>query len=188
MSEKSRLVIALERLSRIGWAEEREDRYDSNLRLVRESAIRFARWARHFESSDCDVSPPFFDLAGCLAPEFSGPYSENAAAEIVRSAKNYIAKRIIPWFLKWQSLREDREIEFLEPDPFEPLVLCFERGGRPFHHHGFMHIQHSMSFEYGYSAWPKSFWDKPATNVCDLNLSGIDLEVNSRLHINSEGE
>lgn len=181
MTEKPRLVIALERLSQIDWTEVREDRYGSNLRLVRESAIRFARWARRIESCGCDTSPPFFDLAACLAPGFVGP-QDDRCAEINQRAKSYIAKRVIPWFLKWESLQDDREVELVEPDPFEPLILCFERSGRPFYHHGFVHIEHSLSFEYGYTAWPQSFWDKQATDLSTLDLSQIDEVVNSRFH------
>jgi len=32
-----------------------------------------------------------------------------------------------------------------EPDPFSPLLKCFERGGRPHQHHGFLHIEHDNS-------------------------------------------
>jgi hypothetical protein len=176
-----RMSNGLARFARVDWADERPEHYGSNIHLLQESVIRFARWARYFDAAPPpDYEPPFFDLAWCLESTFAPPFPENAR-EIIGRSKNYIAKSIFWWFLKWEALRDDRQVELRELDPFEPLVLCFERGGRPFRHHGFLHIEHSLSFTYGYGFWPDKFAEKQATPLSELDLANSDQQVNARM-------
>lgn len=172
-----RVNSAIDRLNRIDWEHEDPSRYASNLRLLGEAAVRFARWSLKVDGVDDTRSAVFFDLAGCLYPhQDTLPYANPRI-------NNGMARRVIPWFLKWEAVREFSEFEMREPDPFEPVLWCFERGGRPHTHHGFLHIEHSLSFAYGYGQWPSAFSSREPTKIADLNLDQVDRDFAARLGI-----
>jgi hypothetical protein len=125
------------------------------------------------------LAPPFFDLAWCIDPDFE-VILPSRLPELVEGVANYTAKAVIPWYLKWKSLLGSRQVELLEPDPFEPLLLCFERGGRPFLHHGFLEIDFG-AFPYGYGQWPDRFAERPATPLSEIDLTSIDTRTNARI-------
>jgi hypothetical protein len=85
--------------------------------------------------------------------------------------------------LRWYSMLDSGFDNCPEPDPFAPLLTCFERGGRPHQHHGFLHIEHSISFNYGYGedAWPAGFARHAPLDITDAMLENWDVECRRRL-------
>ncbi len=171
-----RVAHTIERIERIQWQSEDTTRYGSNIRLLCESAIRFARWSQHVPNADDTRSCVFFDLAGCLDPKCGTPEYSNPNIE------NWIALRVIPWILKWESLQEKTAVKIIEPDPFEPFLLCLERGGRPFTEHGFLHIEHSTSFPYGYGQWPDQFLIRTPADITDRWLDELDHKFSAKFN------
>ena len=80
--------------------------------------------------------------------------------------------------LSWYALLDSGYDCFLEPDPFAPLLYCYQRGGRPHQHHGFLHIEHSISFNYAYGsdAWPNGFLRQNPQDITDELLAAWDNE------------
>lgn len=170
---------SIELLTGIDWSVDDEQRHGSNLRLVRESAVRFAHWIPHVEPTDCDRLAPFFDIAACFdkslaAPDFTVPTIPNHFC-------HYLVSNVLPWFLKWQTLADKQPLPANELDPFEPLVLCFVRGGRPYNYKGFMHVEHCASFAFGYGQWPAKFCAESSTAISDIDLDEFDRKFNARL-------
>jgi hypothetical protein len=164
-------------LSAVEWSTEVEAHYLSNLRLLRESAVRFARWIVYAKSSKYELDAPFYDLCGALNQDIQSP------AFTVPDSAVYIAKKTIPWMLRWYSLLDSGFDVHPEPDPFAPLLLCFGRGGRPHQHHGFLHIEHSISFNYGYGedAWPAGFARRVPQDITSEMLETWDEEYSHRI-------
>lgn len=177
MTDKTpNLIQFFKVVEHIDWNIEQPEHYGSNIRLLKESAIRFARWTLHVDHVPEQCSPPFFDLAECIAPDRTPPSPHD-----VGMVTNTIAKRTLPWMYRWYWLLEtERSIELKELDPFEPLLLCFQRGGRPHNHHGFLHIEHSISFPFGYGQWPESFSKKTSTPLFEIDLPQLDAELQER--------
>ena len=92
---------------------------------------------------------------------------------------HYLISHVVPWYLKWQAMTEQHGLPSSELDPFEPLILCFQRGGRPYRYKGFMHIEHLSSFAFGYGQWPIEFASQPVTKTTDLDLDDLDLQFNA---------
>ncbi|MFI5897397.1 hypothetical protein ACIA5D_45630 [Actinoplanes sp. NPDC051513] len=116
-----------ERLSAIDW-ERRGDKTWSKAALLKEYFRRAARWAAAF---DCDTPVPFYDIAACVDPSIRA--SEGAVDDVLDkvAAGGRSIARIAPFLLNWAALRATPGIDLpgeLE-DPFEPLILLFERGG-----------------------------------------------------------
>lgn len=173
---KSSLNRFSERIKHLDWNTEQSEHNGSNIRLLKESAIRFARWTLHLECMPESVSTPFYNIAECQAPGLC-PSSEFDIGTI----SNSIARTTLPWMHQWYWLLDTQgEIELKEPDPFEPLLLCFVRGGRPYHHDGFLHIEHSISFAYGYGKWLATFSEMIPTPLDEIDLLKIDTDFRER--------
>lgn len=111
------------RLSAIDWAP-RGDRTWSKAALLKEYFRRAARWNAAY---DCGSPVPFYDIAACVDPRIRADQNvvDDVLARVAAGGRN--VARIAPFILNWAALpaSPDSELE----DPFEPLVLLFERGG-----------------------------------------------------------
>lgn len=116
-----------DRLSAIDW-ERRGDKTWSKAALLKEYFRRAAQWAAAY---DCDTSVPFYDIAACVDPSVrAGQDAVHDVLERVEAGGRNVA-RIAPVILHWAALRATPGVDLpgeLE-DPFEPLILLFERGG-----------------------------------------------------------
>lgn len=117
------------RLSAVTW-ERHGDKAWSKAALLKEYLRRAARWAAAY---DCDTRVPFYDIAACVAPAVRAePHVIDQLLNVIAAARGgWNAKQIAPFILHWAALRA-RHASSLPPgleDPFEPLILLFERGG-----------------------------------------------------------
>jgi hypothetical protein len=129
MSGGSHSEMMLGRLLAVDWtAGTSFDHARSRARLIREYLRRSAWWAR---TLDAVAEWPFFDIAAHLAPEVHVP------EDLARQLEDLISTRI-GWpsvaeacraALHWAALTDARiPPAYGLDDPYEPLVLLFERG------------------------------------------------------------
>jgi hypothetical protein len=130
MSGKSAEVM-LERLVAIEWTNmEGANKHEaSRARLMREYLRRAAVWADELGGPN---NWPFFDVAGRIAP------SVEASSELAAKLEEYLEENVggistedvCRAALRWATLRDVAEEQIPDlPDPFEPLLLMYERGG-----------------------------------------------------------
>ncbi|MFE2272719.1 hypothetical protein ACFXB4_26225 [Streptomyces lavendulae] len=141
----------MQKISSIDWraAEEGFEHGGSSARLMREHLRRMAVWIRElqkarpapfFDVAQCDRWP-FFDLASYVEPS-ARPDSEAEAvlgAFLAGHASSPLTGRICRAALNWASLSPRSLAGFGDlPDPFEPLLLVFERSGAFWIENGFI--------------------------------------------------
>ena len=115
------------RLSAVDW-ERHGHRTWSKAKLMLEYLRRVARW---LDASGWDEPVPFFDLALRIDPTVRA--DPGVVDEAVRQASKggWNAQQVVPFILHWAALRvtpDFRSPAGLE-DPFEPLLVLFERDG-----------------------------------------------------------
>jgi hypothetical protein len=115
------------RLSAVDW-QRHGYRTWSKAKLMLEYFRRVARW---LDTYGWDEPVPFFDLAVYLDPNVR---ADPAAVEeaVQQAAKGgWNAQQVVPFILHWAALRATPGFEIPEglEDPFEPLLLLFERDG-----------------------------------------------------------
>ena len=154
-----------ERVSAIDW-ERRGDKTWSKAALLKEYFRRAARWAA---ARDCDAPTPFYDIAACVDPSVrADPAVVDDVLTKVQAGGRNVA-RIVPYILHWAALRAaaGNELE----DPFEPLLLLFERGG------GF-HIENgAVNLEWKsvrMAGWRDRAGDPPMASFEPATLDAID--------------
>jgi hypothetical protein len=148
------------------------DHARSRARLMREYLRRSAWWA---QTLDAVAEWPFFDIAAHLAPEVHVPEG------IARHLEDLISTRI-GWpsvagacraALHWAALTDARIPTAYElDDPYEPLVLLFERGGGFTTEHGYIDL--------GGSSIPRGTWQdhlvaEPVVDLTQSTLDALDL-------------
>ncbi|GIF08923.1 hypothetical protein [Actinoplanes siamensis] len=142
------------RLSLVDW-ERRGDKAWSKAALLKEYFRRAARWAIAY---GCDTRVPFFDIAACVNSSIRADQNEidHLLEKIVAGRGGWNAKQMAPFILHWAALRATPDIA-LPPeleDPFEPIVLLFERGGGFHTEHGEVNLE--------WLSVPTSGWRKRA--------------------------
>jgi hypothetical protein len=100
----------------------------SRARLMREYLRRSAWWAQELDAA---MQWPFFDIAGLAAPQVEPP--QDLAEQLETTIQSHIGRpshrTIARSALRWAAARDAGvPLPQLE-DPFEPLLLLFERGG-----------------------------------------------------------
>ncbi|MEV3989886.1 hypothetical protein AB0J57_13380 [Streptomyces sp. NPDC049837] len=120
----------LERLRAVDWADDlaASDHANSRALLMREYLRRAALWARAYGAEE---AWPFFDIAERVDAEVPTP--ADVAAELEEALSGLAPaslKRTCRAAVRWAALRDARDDLPAElPDPFEPLLLFYERGG-----------------------------------------------------------
>ncbi|MFD4942201.1 hypothetical protein ACFVYE_02230 [Streptomyces sp. NPDC058239] len=120
----------LERLRAIDWSDDLKAFEHANSRalLMREYLRRAALWAR---ACGAEQSWPFFDIAEHAAEAIQTPPEVAAALEEVLSGLAPASLKITcRGAVRWAALRQ-AQVEWPGdlPDPYEPLLLMYERGG-----------------------------------------------------------
>ncbi|KOG37537.1 hypothetical protein [Streptomyces decoyicus] len=129
MTENSSRRV-LERLRAIDWADDfaASDHANSRALLMREYLRRAALWAR---ACGAEQSWPFFDVAEHVDAEFQTPPDVAAEVEeVLAGLAPTSLKRTCRAAIRWAALRDVRDdLPADLPDPYEPLLLMYERGG-----------------------------------------------------------
>jgi hypothetical protein len=105
--------------------EESLDHNGSRLALMREYLRRSAMWA---QALGCLDRWPFFDIAVAADPsaKLDDESVEAVLAGLEGRGLRPIDERVIPYMLNFTTLRDWPQGL---PDPFEPLLMVYERGG-----------------------------------------------------------
>ncbi|MFI0220139.1 hypothetical protein [Streptomyces lydicus] len=129
MTENSSRRV-LQRLRSIDWADDFAASKHANSRalLMREYLRRVALWARAYGA---EQSWPFFDIVEHVDANFQTPPDIAAEMEeILAGLAPTSVKRTCRAAIRWVALRDTRDDPPAElPDPYEPLLLMYERGG-----------------------------------------------------------
>jgi hypothetical protein len=115
---------------------------ESQVALMREYLRRAALWAKRLGATDYW---PFFDVASLIAPEVR---TEPGIVEQLEAALQPFSlwptiKKTCIWYLHWHRLVQSRDVvvaAYRLPEPFEPLIRFYERGGRFSTEHGFINV------------------------------------------------
>lgn len=131
MTEKSSVQSMVDRLMAIDWMDyAAADRHSlSRVLLMREFLRRSAAWVDYLGGSD---TWPFIDLAERLDP--SVHIDEHLVQQldefISENVPEFRARKMCHAAARWAALREQTQVELPDlPDPYEPLVVLYERGG-----------------------------------------------------------
>lgn len=123
MAAQQTAVELAHRLRSVDWAGD-FSRTRSRVKLMQEYLRRASWWAQRL-----DRTPewPFFDIAEAVDP------AVRADPELVARTTEglgWYAKRVVAWALHFAELRTlaPQKLPDLD-DPFEPLIVLFERGG-----------------------------------------------------------
>lgn len=124
-------VRVVARLENADWGDNYE-RTGSRIRLMKEYLRRAALWA---QALDCSNRWPFFDIAAYVDPSahLDDEYFNQVKYRLGGAGATYTTVYIIRFMLNFTVL-EVRPPGL--PDPFEPLLRVFERGGSINRTHG----------------------------------------------------
>jgi hypothetical protein len=157
------------RLSAIDW-ERHGDKAWSKAALLKEYFRRAAQWAAAYE---CDTGVPFYDIASCVDPSVRADQDVvDGTLDAVEPGGRNVA-RLAPFILHWAALRATPGFDpppGLE-DPFEPLILLFERDG------GFHTENGEVNLEYKsvrMAGWRNRADDPPMASFATDALDDID--------------
>ncbi|MFI5932012.1 hypothetical protein [Actinoplanes sp. NPDC051494] len=113
----------------------------SKAKLMLEYFRRVALW---LDAYGWDEPVPFFDLAVYIDPNVRA--DPEVVAEAVRRAEpgGWNAEQVIPFILHWSALRATPGVTLPPdlPDPYEPLLLLFERDGGFHTSNGYAEMEH----------------------------------------------
>jgi hypothetical protein len=164
------LTQAIERLCAINWKATNDNRQRSHIALVEEYLRRSVLWAKALKDMD---SWPFFDVALHILPEAQIP--EHLINQVIdKLSVDLWVERICKLYLHWAYLKDQPEITaFNLPDPYEPLIRLYERGGRFTTEHGFLYV--------GLADVPRRDWRKydlpnPIVALDDASLDQLDAQ------------
>jgi hypothetical protein len=116
------------------------DHRQSRARLMKEYLRRAALWATELDGG----KPwPFFDIAELIAPDVHPPQemADQLEAVIDEGIGWPAVQTVCRAALRWAALLDfGHPIPPVLPDPYEPLLLMFERGGGFTTEHGFIEL------------------------------------------------
>jgi hypothetical protein len=107
------------------------DRIPSHQALLREYWRRMTHWA---EALNCREEWPYFDVAAHIDPAVRASAEEIESLDThFRHSKTATAlwmTRPLQWAVHWDVLKEKGlDNGFNLPDPYEPIIILYERGG-----------------------------------------------------------
>ncbi|MFE0377874.1 hypothetical protein ACFW1M_20320 [Streptomyces inhibens] len=122
--------MVLERLRAIDWSDDSAafDHANSRALLMHEYLRRSALWARAYRA---EQSWPFFDIAEHVYAELQTPPDVAAEVEVVMAGLAPASlKRTCRAAVRWAAVCDAcDDLPADMPDPYEPLLLMYERGG-----------------------------------------------------------
>jgi hypothetical protein len=111
----------------IPWGQLRDDRLGSRIQLMKEYLRRAALWEHRL---DAQWDWPFWDIANRVKPKVR---AGGAARQLLDDALTPVRSKLVfntwIWALHWAMLRAAGGPDDSLPDPFEPLLWFYERGG-----------------------------------------------------------
>ncbi len=124
-----RLQATIDRISHIDWENGRIYR-PSHVPLTQEYLRRILMWKKATKCSETFGDWPHLDIAKCLHPELELPERIRIqVADVLGQSIDDIS--FCYCFIRWIMVKENDEVQaFNLPDPFEPIMLSFERGNR----------------------------------------------------------
>lgn len=185
MTVKISTKKAIERILAINW-EPDDTRVGSHIALLQEYLRRAALWAKVL---NCTEQWPFFDIAAIAVGVDPSQRADNAQIEALRdyfSATPFyvvgIIEKTCEWFLHWQVVKNQEKVrKFNLPDPYEPLILLYERGGIFSTEHGFFNFT-AASFPRG--TWTQHDRDLPVVELESAALDRLDGYSGDRVLVN----
>ncbi|BCJ56041.1 hypothetical protein Asp14428_75160 [Actinoplanes sp. NBRC 14428] len=139
MTPDDSVRVTAARLSAVDW---RRHGYRSwsKAKLMLEYFRRMAQWA---EAYGCDEPVPFFDLAQYVDPNVRADPAVVDEAVRLAAEGGWNAQQVVPFILHWAAVRAAPGVVFPEglEDPFEPLLLLFERDGGFHTSNGFVEME-----------------------------------------------
>lgn len=173
MNQPSHSATTLARLKAVDWEPDFSvslAHARSRAKLMHEYLRRAALWAQELGGT---TRWPFFDIADRLAPDVDVP------AEFAEELEKLIGPRINSWdatpsraALRWAAML-DAAVSmpvYLE-DPFEPLLLMFERGGGQTIEAGFIDLGGSSVLQ---KTWQDHLSAEPVIALDRATLDALD--------------
>ena len=139
MTQDNSVDRGIERIKAINW-ELNDSRTASHIALFREYLRRASLWAK---ALGCTDEWPFFDVAAQIDPSLR---ADEAKVELLKRHLTQFRlfrpiKRTCEWFVHWAVVKDRPEVtKFALPDPYDPLILMYERGGDFYAEHGFFYF------------------------------------------------
>ncbi|MFG2842795.1 hypothetical protein ACGF12_06415 [Kitasatospora sp. NPDC048296] len=166
----------MDRLAAINWTHRagHDAHAGSRSRLMVEYLRRAALWA---EVLGGPPRWPYFDIAGALAPEVrvDPATAERLEKYVEEHVDGVSAVFVCRAAVRWATLRNTPGVQLpVLPDPFEPLLLMYERGGEVLY-------DDSWAFNFGIrrvqiKLWREHLSAEPATAVDPATLDALDHE------------
>ncbi len=124
------LEAAFDRILNIDWINGHVYR-QSHVKLTAEFLRRLYLWEQAIKCPAPAGSWPTLDIARCLYPDLELPVNLTATLRKIDHELSMVEAGFCYCFLRWNLVKNlDAVKAFGLPDPFEPLVLSFERGNR----------------------------------------------------------
>lgn len=162
----------LARLLAVNWKDDAAfDHRSARMRLMREFLRRSAWWAQHFGAPD---TWPFYDIAEYVAPGVAVPEDlSERLEELIRTRVGWPGAAVTcRAALHWAAVLDAGARPAGGEDPYEPLLMFFERGGLFTTESGFIEV-------YGGSVrrrtWQEYVDNKPA-DISPAALNALDEE------------
>lgn len=161
---------ALQRLEKIDWSYDGYENVAGNAYLMREYLTRAALWHTQLNIKKCD---PFFDIAAAINKDTQIPSEYTDRLESA-SPRMPMMVRACYGYMRWVTLDNLGLLKkYHLPDPYEPLIKLFERGGDMIMNAGGGVDINGATIMY--SGWPKkSFETMTPIDISDENLFVID--------------
>ncbi|WP_231905072.1 MULTISPECIES: hypothetical protein [Streptomycetaceae] len=166
----------LKRLFAIKWSNmEGFNRHEaSRTALMAEYLRRAATWANELGGAD---RWPFFDIAGRVAPAVRADPDQADRLEryLEENVGGFSTENACRWALRWATLRDVQGDHLPRlADPFEPLILMYERGGE-------IVPDETRSFNFGTRVvraltWQEHLSPDPIVSLDPATLDALDAE------------
>ncbi|MFJ8623023.1 hypothetical protein ACIRD3_09255 [Kitasatospora sp. NPDC093550] len=173
MNENS-VQLMVDRLKAIEWSayQEGQDKAFSRAALMREYLRRAALWLDAYGDTD---EWPFFDLAAVVAP------AVRADPAVVSDTEDFVEEASASWHavecsaaaVQWAALRDTSGLLLPPlPEPFEPLIRLYERGGAGFSYaNGFLDFGMLMVKR---GTWRSHLSSDPVIELDEDTLDALD--------------
>lgn len=139
MTQDNKVDRTIERIKAIDW-KPNNLRATSHIALLKEYLRRASLWAK---ALDCTDKWPFFDVAAQIDPSLRSDEAkvEEVERHLAPFPVSLTVRRLCEWFVHWAVVKNSPEVTKIAlPDPYEPLILLYERGGNFHFEQGFFHF------------------------------------------------
>jgi hypothetical protein len=149
---------------------------------LQEYLRRAALWSK---ALDCTDEWPFFDVAAHICPlECADDTKVKVLKTHFTETPFYVAgiiEKTCEWFLHWDRVKNLPKVsDFTLPEPYEPLIIMYERGGIFSMEHGF--------FDFAVGSFPRGKWQQyeeiiPLLKLDTITLDRVDIDSGDGLNV-----